>query len=138
MRKSIKISIVEYLKEKLSPLKSETALTLLSIVLMFFVIVFMSGVTYILTTENPIPIAFLRGGAIRVFLWSINAQSHAETIVVALYYLMGAGGVWLYLNATTRPYNPRTTKYMLFFSFLLILLAGIGIYTAYLAKFTPP
>jgi len=44
----------------------------------------------------------------------------------------------LYLNATTRPYNPRSTKYMLFFSFLLILLAAIGIYTAYMAKFTSP
>lgn len=134
----MRTSIVEYLKERLSPLKSESTLTMFSIVLMLVIIVLMSGVTYILTTENPIPIAFLQGGTIRVFLWSINAQSHAETIVVAIYYLMGGGGVWLYLNATTRPYNPRSTKYMLFFSFLLILLAAIGIYTAYMAKFTSP
>lgn len=138
MRRNKRISIIEYLQEKFAPLRSETALTILSIVLMLLVIVFVSGFTYIITTENPIPVAFLQTGAIRVFLWSINAQSHVETIVVALYYLMGAGGVLLYLNATSRPYNPRTTRYMLFFSFLLILLAGIGIYTAYISKFASP
>lgn len=138
MRRNKGTSIVEYLQKKFAPFKSETALTVLSIVLILLVIVFMSGFTYIIVTENPIPIAFLQTGVIRVFLWSINAQSHAETIVVALYYLMGAGGILLYLNATYRPYSPRTMKYMLFFSFLLILLAGIGIYTAYISKFTPP
>lgn len=132
------MSIVEYLQEKFTSFKSETTMTIISIGLVLLVIMFLSGFTYIITTENPIPIAFLQTGAIRVFLWSINAQSHAETIVVALYYLMGAGGVLLYLNAIYRPYSPRTTKYMLFFSFLLILLAGIGIYSAYVSKFTSP
>lgn len=138
MERSSRKSLIEYLKEKTSSLRSETALTILSIALMLILIMFMSGLTYVLTTENPIPIAFLQGGTIRVFLWSINAQSHAETIVIALYYLMGAGGIWLYLNAVTKPYNPRTVKYMLFFSFLLLLLAGIGVYSAYTAKFASP
>ncbi len=138
MERSGRKSLIEYLKEKASSLRSETALTILSITLMLILIIFMSGLTYVLTTENPIPIAFLQSGAIRVFLWSINAQSHAETIVIALYYLMGAGGIWLYLNAVTKPYNPRTIKYMLFFSFLLLLLAGIGVYSAYTAKFASP
>ncbi len=138
MERSGRKSLVEYLKEKTSSFRSETALTILSIALMLILIVFMSGLTYVLTTENPIPIAFLQGGTIRVFLWSINAQSHAETIVIALYYLMGAGGVWLYLNAVSKPYNPRAVKYMLFFSFLLLLLAGIGVYSAYTAKFASP
>jgi len=113
-------------------------MTIISIALMLIVIMFLSGFTYVIVTENPIPIAFLQTGAVRVFLWSINAQSHAETIVIALYYLMGAGGVLLYLNAIYRPHNPRTAKYMLFFSFLLILLAGIGIYSGYVSKFTSP
>ncbi|MCS7126014.1 MAG: hypothetical protein NZ929_03795 [Aigarchaeota archaeon] len=133
-----KTSIIEYLKEKASSLRTETAITIYSIFLIFFIIFLLSGLIYSLTTEEPIPIAFLPTGSIRVFLWSINAQSHAETIVIALYYLMGGGGVLLYVNAITKLRNPRTTKYMLFFSFLLILLAGIGIYSAYISKFTPP
>jgi len=52
--------------------------------------------------------------------------------------LMGFGGLWLYVNAATRSGDPRTTKYMLFFSFLLILLAGLGLYFAFTAKFTRP
>lgn len=138
MKRSSKKSLVEYLKEKISLFKSETTLAALSISLMLIAIIFMSGLAYVLTTERPIPIAFLEGGTIRVFLWSINAQSHAETIVIALYYLMGAGGIWLYLNAVSRPHDPRTTKYMLFFSFILILLAGIGVYSAYMSKFASP
>ncbi|MCF8884778.1 MAG: hypothetical protein QXK95_04730 [Nitrososphaerota archaeon] len=138
MQKSWRESIIDKLVKKLSFLKSETTLSAISWITVFVVIVFMSGFIYIITTENPIPIIFLQTGAIRVFLWSINMQTHAETIVVMLYYLMGAGGVLLYMTAITRTYNPRTLKYMLFFSFLLILLASLGLYSAYTSKFTPP
>lgn len=138
MEMSKKTSLSHQFKEKLNSLRSETAISIYSILLILIIILLMSGLTYSLTTENPIPIAFLETGSVRVFLWSINAQSHAETLVIALYYLMGAGGIWLYINATTRLHNPRVTRYMLFFSFLLVLLAGIGIYTAFISKFTPP
>ena len=59
-------------------------------------------------------------------------------MIILLYYLMGFGGLWLYVNAATRSGDPRTTKYMLFFSFILILLAGLGLYSAFIAKFTGP
>ena len=74
----------------------------------------------------------------RIFLWSLNMQSHAETIVVFVYYALGVGGLLLYARAVSRPSDPRTTKYMLFFSFLLLLLSAIGIYNGYVEKFIRP
>ncbi len=74
----------------------------------------------------------------RVFLWDMRWQTHAETIVVFIYYALGAGGLLLYARAVSRPSDPRATKYMLFFSFLLVLLSFLGIYSGYLEKFTSP
>jgi len=119
-------------------LTSETAQKAVVAIMVFVILLFLSGTVYSLTTSNPISLAFLPGGSIRVFFWSMSAQTHAETMVVFLYYLLGAGGLWLYLSAVTRPFNPRSTRYMLFFSFLLLLLAGIGLYSAYVAKYIRP
>lgn len=125
-------------EDLIKTLKSESAVNVILLLLVVAIVLMMSGVVYSFTAENAISIAFLPGGAVRVFLWSLSAQSHAETLVIAIYYLMGVGGVWLYLNAVSKPFNPRNTKYMLFFSFLLLLLAGIGLYNAYVAKFQRP
>lgn len=119
-------------------LTSEGAQKAVIVLMVFALLLFMSGTIYSLTTSRPISIAFLPGGSIRVFFWSINAQTHAETMVIFLYYLLGAGGLWLYLNAATKPFNPRSTRYMLFFSFLLLLLSSLGLYNAYVAKFITP
>ena len=102
------------------------------------ILVFVSGSIYSLTAGDVLGLIFLRGGGIRVFIWTINRQTHAETMIIFLYYLMGFGGLWLYVNAATRSGDPRTTKYMLFFSFLLMLFAGLGLYSAFVAKFTGP
>jgi hypothetical protein len=98
----------------------------------------LSGAIYSMATDRPISIAFLQGGGMRVFLWDMRWQTHAETIVVFIYYALGAGGLLLYARAVSRPSDPRTTKYMLFFSFLLVLLSFLGIYSGYLEKFTSP
>ena len=117
---------------------SESFERILIAILLILVIAFSSGVTYSLSTNRPIAIAFLQGGGMRIFLWSLNMQSHAETIVVFVYYALGAGGLLLYARAVSRPSDPRTTKYMLFFSFLLLLLSALGIYNGYVEKFIRP
>ncbi|HDJ67147.1 MAG TPA: hypothetical protein ENF33_05505 [Nitrososphaeria archaeon] len=119
-------------------LRSETMNKAVIVVIVLAILIFVSGSVYSLTARNVLGLIFLRGGGIRVFIWTINAQTHAETMIIFLYYLMGFGGLWLYVNATTRSGDPRTTKYMLFFSFLLILFAGLGLYSAFVAKFTGP
>lgn len=121
-----------------SRIRSETASTIAVIIILIMIMSFLSGATYSLTTDRPISIIFLRDGSMRVFLWDMRWQTHAETIVIFIYYALGVGGLLLYARAISRPADPRTTKYMLFFSFLLLLLAFLGIYNGYLEKFTSP
>jgi len=118
--------------------KSETMNKAIIAAIIVAILVFVSGSIYSLTAGDVLGLIFLRGGGIRVFIWTINRQTHAETMIIFLYYLMGFGGLWLYVNAATRSGDPRTTKYMLFFSFLLMLFAGLGLYSAFVAKFTGP
>ncbi|MCD6126619.1 MAG: hypothetical protein J7J19_06460 [Thaumarchaeota archaeon] len=118
--------------------RSETMNKAIIAAIIVAILVFVSGSIYSLTAGDVLGLIFLRGGGIRVFIWTINRQTHAETMIIFLYYLMGFGGLWLYVNAATRSGDPRTTKYMLFFSFLLMLFAGLGLYSAFVAKFTGP
>jgi len=121
-----------------SQLRSEKASTIAIAILIVLTMALLSGAIYSMATDRPISIAFLQGGGMRVFLWDMRWQTHAETIVVFIYYALGAGGLLLYARAVSRPSDPRTTKYMLFFSFLLVLLSFLGIYSGYLEKFTSP
>lgn len=119
-------------------LRSETMNKAVIAVIVLAILIFVSGAIYSMTAGDVLGLIFLRGGGVRVFIWTINRQTHAETMIIFLYYLMGFGGLWLYVNATARSGDPRTTKYMLFFSFLLMLFAGLGLYSAFVAKFTGP
>lgn len=119
-------------------LKSETADKAVTAILIILVIAFFSGFTYSLATNRPLSIIYLRGGGMRIFLWDVRMQTHAETIVVFFYYALAAFGLFLYARAVSRPSDPRTTKYMLFFSFLALLLAFLGIYNGLIEKFTQP
>jgi hypothetical protein len=121
-----------------SQLRSETASTITIAILIVLIMAFLSGAIYSLATDRPISIAFLRDGSMRVFLWDMRWQTHAETMVVFIYYALGAGGLLLYARAISRPSDPRTTRYMLFFSFLLVLLSFLGIYAGYIDKFVSP
>lgn len=138
MEKVRKGRVLDGLRERLPHLKSDVAIKIYSLLVVVLLVLFMSGLTYLITTDEPIPLGFLPDGSVRVFLWSPNAQSISETIVVVIYYLMGVGGLWLYVNAARGVRDARTTKYMLFFSFLLILLASIGIMTGFISKFQAP
>ncbi len=126
------------LDKLIAGIKSETAEKIVISVIIIMVIAFLSGAVYSFSTNRPISIIFLQDGTMRVFLWNLSMQTHAETIVIFVYYALGAGGLLLYARAVSRPTDPRTTKYMLFFSFILILLAALGIYNGYLEKFIRP
>ncbi|MEM1976996.1 MAG: hypothetical protein QXX29_03765 [Nitrososphaerota archaeon] len=119
-------------------LRSETTSAIIVAIILALTIAFLSGAVYSLATDRPISIIFLRDGSMRVFLWDMRWQTHAETIVIFIYYALGAGGLLLYARAILRPSDPRTTKYMLFFSFLLLLLSFLGMYSGYLEKFASP
>jgi len=119
-------------------IRSESAEKVVIALVIVVVIAFFSGVVYSFSTNQPISIIFLRDGSMRVFLWYLGRQTHAETIVVFVYYALGVGGMLLYARAVSRPSDPRTAKYMLFFSFLLVLLAALGLYSGYLEKFIRP
>jgi len=119
-------------------LRSETAEKLFLAVLMIFAVAFFSGGTYSMATNNPISVIYLQGGVMRIFVWNMLMQTHAETIVVFIYYAMGFIGLLLYVRAVSRPSDPRTTKYMLFFSFLLLLLASLGLYNGFVEKLITP
>ncbi|MCX8187007.1 MAG: hypothetical protein N3F65_00125 [Nitrososphaeria archaeon] len=126
------------LEKFIKGLRSEAAERLLLAILIIFAMAFFSGVTYSLVTKNPISIIYLEGGVMRIFVWSLLMQTHAETIVVFIYYAIGFSGLLLYVRAVSRPSDPRTTKYMLFFSFILLLLASLGLYNAFIEKFIAP
>jgi len=132
------MSLNRIIKKVADFVKSETMNKTIIAAIIVAILVFVSGSIYSLTAGDVLGLIFLRGGGIRVFIWTINRQTHAETMIIFLYYLMGFGGLWLYVNAATRSGDPRTTKYMLFFSFLLMLFAGLGLYSAFVAKFTGP
>ena len=114
--------------------RSEAAERAAVAVLLILVMAFASGATYSIATNRPVSIVFLPGGGMMIFLRSMNMQTHAETIVVFVYYALGVGGLLLYARAVSRPSDPRTTKYMLFFSVLLVLLSALGLYNGYIEK----
>ena len=133
---------LERIGKKISDfMRSESVNKAIVVAIILAILVSISGSIYSITTRNVPGLIFLRGGGIRVFSkpsWDLVQQTHAEVMIISLYYLMGFGGLWLYMNAAARSGDPRTMKYMPFFSFLLTLFAGLGLYFAFVAKYTPP
>jgi len=119
-------------------LRSETFEKIAVAVLIILAIACFSGFVYSLSTNRPLSMVYLRGGGVRIFIWDVRLQTHAETIVVFFYYALGVAGLLLYARAVSRPADPRSTKYMLFFSFLLLLLSVLGIYNGLIEKFVAP
>lgn len=92
------------------------------------------GLVYGLVTQT---VAFIQGASVRLILGgTLQQQTYSEIIVVATYYLMGFLGTVLYASALSGRRDQRTTKYMLLFSFLLLLLTFLGLSSSFLAKFT--
>lgn len=92
------------------------------------------GLVYGLVTQT---VAFIQGASVRLILGgTLQQQTYSEIVVVATYYLLGFLGTVLYASALSGRREQRTTKYMLLFSFLLLLLAFLGLSSSFLAKFT--
>lgn len=92
------------------------------------------GLVYGLVTQT---VAFIQGASVRLILGgTLQQQTYSEIVVVATYYLMGFLGTVLYASALSGRRELRTTKYMLLFSFLLLVLAFLGLSSSFLAKFT--
>lgn len=92
------------------------------------------GLVYGLVTQT---VAFIQGASVRLILGgTLQQQTYSEIVVVATYYLLGFLGTVLYASALTGRKEHRTTKYMLLFSFLLLLLSFLGLSSSFLSKFT--
>lgn len=93
----------------------------------------LSGLVYGLFSGVVIGVAFLEN-VIRVFYPDQRVQTVAELLVTSTFYLLGFAGFVLYSLAFSRRFSPRSSKYMLLFSGLLIALAAIGLIGGYLSK----
>lgn len=93
----------------------------------------LSGLVYGLFSGVVIGVAFLEN-VIRVFYPDQRVQTVAELLVTSTFYLLGFAGFVLYSLAFSRRFSPRSSKYMLVFSGLLIALAAIGLIGGYLSK----
>lgn len=93
----------------------------------------LSGLVYGMFSGVVIGVAFIEN-VIRVFYPDTRVQTIAELLVTSTFYLLGFVGLLLYSFAYSRRFSPRSSRYMLVFSGLLIALAALGLIGGYLSK----
>ncbi|MCS6784140.1 MAG: hypothetical protein N3H84_05300 [Candidatus Caldarchaeum sp.] len=93
----------------------------------------LSGIVYGLFSGVVIGVAFFEN-VIRVFYPDQRVQTVAELLVTSTFYLLGFAGFLLYTFAFSRRFSPRSSRYMLVFSGLLIALAALGLIGGFLSK----
>jgi hypothetical protein len=91
-------------------------------------IAIISGVVRILTTPS-IPLY-----GTRVFAPSMAYETYAEFIVVIVYYLLGAAGLFLYYFALRKRFSERGNKYAVLGATLLIIFSFVGLLTGIVNK----
>jgi len=106
----------------------------LPLAIALLVIIFMSGLLYCAT--NPTAAIIFIGGVARIFIPEFMMQTSGELFVMFTYYLMAFIGVVLYIMAGKESIISRKVKYMYVFSFILLLIAFVGIILALQAKIT--
>jgi len=106
----------------------------LPLAIALLVIIFMSGLLYCIT--NPTAAIIFIGGVARIFIPEFMMQTSGELFVMFTYYLMAFIGVVLYIMAGKESIISRKVKYMYVFSFILLLIAFVGIILALQAKIT--
>ncbi len=104
----------------------------LPLAIALLVIIFMSGLLYCIT--NPTAAIIFIGGVARIFIPEFMMQTSGELFVMFTYYLMAFIGVILYIMAGKESIVSRKVKYMYVFSFILLLIAFVGIILALQAK----
>jgi hypothetical protein len=95
--------------------------------------VIFAGVVYALFSGVTLGVAFV-GNVIRVFYPDQRAQTIAEFLVTATFYLLGFAGLLLYTQAFSKRFAGRSARYMLAFSTLLIAVAALGLIGGYISK----
>ena len=112
--------------------QSKTIRNIIIILVVVAIIVVASGLPYNLTVES-IGVAFI-GGSIRVFIPSLRAQTYAELLVTSTFYIFGFIGMLLYILASQQVGSPRSNRYMMIFSVLLLLFAFLGLIGGFVSK----
>ncbi|GBC71044.1 hypothetical protein HRbin02_00821 [Candidatus Calditenuaceae archaeon HR02] len=101
---------------------------LLAAILMFTVILVMSGVVFVTVSH----VATFYGR--QIFAPTQTIQTVAEFIVVSLYYALGLIGLTLFYFASTGRLTDRAVGYATLGASLLILLSALGLFAGYTAK----
>lgn len=102
------------------------------LIITVFVIILMSGLLYCIS--NPTVAVIFIGGVARIFIPDYMMQTSGELFVMSTYYLMALISVVLYIMAGRESFLGRRAKYMYVFSFILLLIAFVGILLALQAK----
>lgn len=123
----------ELLNSVVEAVKKPVYVEVLTVVVVVGSALVLSGLVYGLFSGVVIGVAFLEN-VIRVFYPDQRVQTVAELLVTSTFYLLGFAGFVLYSLAFSRRFSPRSSKYMLVFSGLLIALAAIGLIGGYLSK----
>jgi hypothetical protein len=87
-------------------------------------ILLLSGILYVVS-ENPIPMGFTQTGSPVLVHTSQHDQFLIETIVVGIFFSVGAFGVYLVRFSTRFAYDPRYATSILILGIILIVV-GLG------------
>lgn len=107
----------------------ERHIDILAGVLVVAAVSLISGLFFIATTRNPIPLF-----GFRVFAPSTAIETYAEFIVVATYYVLGTAGLALYFMASRGTMSQRGARYAFLGSAALLIIAILGLIAGLLSK----
>ncbi|MHA2369426.1 MAG: hypothetical protein ACXADX_11460 [Candidatus Hodarchaeales archaeon] len=88
-------------------------------------ILLLSGILYVVS-ENPIPMGFTQTGSPVLVHTSQHDQFLIETIVVAIFFSVGAFGIYLVRFSTRFAYDPRYATSILILGIILLLVGLAG------------
>ncbi|MFW9915839.1 MAG: hypothetical protein ACFFGZ_09550 [Candidatus Thorarchaeota archaeon] len=88
-------------------------------------VLLLSGILYVVS-ENPIPMGFTQTGSPVLVHTSPHDQFLIETIVVAIFFSVGAFGIYLVRFSTRFAYDPRYATSILILGIILLLVGLAG------------
>jgi len=81
-------------------------------------------------TENPLPMGQTQTALVPIFK-SASEQFLVESLIAALFYGLGAGGIFMIRYSTRFAYDVRTSITLLILGIILTIIAAGGIVTMY-------
>ena len=97
--------------------------------ILFATIYILAGGIYNLT-ENPLPMGQTQTALVPVFK-SNSEQFLIESLIAALFYGLGAGGIFMIRYSTRFAYDARTSITLLILGIILTIIAAGGTFTMY-------